>query len=275
MGFCQEVVATTIARTLREGIELIQAYSPNVVIFDVSLPDGSGFDALEHIKENTTKTICISALPSEMLIEDVARYGVFRFLPKPFDITKFTDVMHETLLAIRQTQQGHILNEADEKYNAAVREEHKRFKEMLAKEGLLPLETTSAEPTEQGGEPSGEPIPTMTETAPPLLEIDVDGVSVSLEIPEVLYCEAQKNYVIFTVEGNEETVRTRATLSVYEALLEEHGFVRVHKSFLVQMRKALTIKRHELEFPEGRIVPIGERRFKDVRKAFERLKKQE
>ncbi len=271
MGFCQEVVATTIVGTLREGIEAIQAFSPNVVIFDVSLPDGRGFDILEHIKDNTTKTICISALPSETLIEDVVQYGVFRFLPKPFDITKFTVVLRETLFEVRQAQQGSILNEADEKYNAAVREEHKRFKEMLAKEGLPPLETTSAEPTEQ----DKEPMTTVMEITAPLLEIDAEGVPMSLVIPQILLCEAQKNYVLFTIEGSEETVRTRATLSVYEALLEEHGFVRVHKSFLVQMRKVLTIKRHELEFPEGRIVPIGERRFKDVRKAFERLKKQE
>jgi two-component system LytT family response regulator len=55
-----------------------------------------------------------------------------------------------------------------------------------------------------------------------------------VEINEILFCEASGNYTIFYFKDT-HTLCTTAAIHVYEELLDDAGFVRIHKSFLVNL----------------------------------------
>ncbi|SDE23331.1 LytR/AlgR family response regulator transcription factor [Niabella drilacis] len=59
------------------------------------------------------------------------------------------------------------------------------------------------------------------------------GVKV-IEIPDIIYCEASSNYTNFYL-ANGSTLCASKPIFEYEMLLEDSSFVRVHKSFLVNL----------------------------------------
>lgn len=65
-----------------------------------------------------------------------------------------------------------------------------------------------------------------------------DGFEV-LRISDILYCEADDNYTRIYLDKGQKLVSK--TLKYFEESLETHGFVRIHKSYLVNINK---IKRY-------------------------------
>ena len=59
------------------------------------------------------------------------------------------------------------------------------------------------------------------------------GVKV-LEIPDIIYCEANSNYTNFHL-SNGDNICSSKPIFEYETLLEDCNFVRIHKSFLVNL----------------------------------------
>ncbi len=49
------------ARNVKEGIELIKNNNPDLVLLDVRLPDGTGFDVIEKLKKYNFKLVFITA----------------------------------------------------------------------------------------------------------------------------------------------------------------------------------------------------------------------
>ncbi|WP_428665763.1 LytR/AlgR family response regulator transcription factor [Runella sp.] len=77
----------------------------------------------------------------------------------------------------------------------------------------------------------------------------------------ILFLRAQGNYTLFYLETGEQ-VLTTLPLRSYVPLLEWHGFVRIHKSYLVNLGylQHCTIDRISITFPNGKIVEIARRR---------------
>ncbi len=59
----------------------------------------------------------------------------------------------------------------------------------------------------------------------------LDGFLV-VKISEIIRCEADKNYTLFTLENNEKILVSK-TLKEFEELLHEMDFIRVHQSHLI------------------------------------------
>jgi two-component system LytT family response regulator len=53
-----------------------------------------------------------------------------------------------------------------------------------------------------------------------------------VEIADIIHCEAQESYTLFHL-ANDTRLMVSRTLKEYEELLQEHKFVRIHKSHLV------------------------------------------
>jgi len=79
------------------GIELARAYQPHVILMDVSLPDMSGLDAMQILRNDPlTAHIPIIALSANAIPKDVAKgmnAGFFRYITKPIRIDEFMDVL--------------------------------------------------------------------------------------------------------------------------------------------------------------------------------------
>jgi two-component system, LytTR family, response regulator len=65
-----------------------------------------------------------------------------------------------------------------------------------------------------------------------------------LKLEEILYCEAERSYTVFHLD-NGKTVTVSKPLADYDQLLKDTSFLRVHKSFLVNMMHVREYQRGE------------------------------
>ena len=55
-----------------------------------------------------------------------------------------------------------------------------------------------------------------------------------LKLEEIIYCEAERSYTIFHIDGG-KTVTVSRPLFDYDNLLKDTSFLRIHKSFLINL----------------------------------------
>ncbi|MGB8192304.1 MAG: response regulator [Chitinophagaceae bacterium] len=65
-----------------------------------------------------------------------------------------------------------------------------------------------------------------------------------LKLEEIIYCEAERSYTVFHLEGN-KTITVSKPLLEYDQLLKDTSFLRIHKSFLVNLYHVKEYQRGE------------------------------
>lgn len=65
-----------------------------------------------------------------------------------------------------------------------------------------------------------------------------------LKLEEIIYCEAERGYTTFHLEKNKRVTVSKPLLD-YENLLQDASFLRIHKSFLVNLRHVKEYQRGE------------------------------
>ena len=95
----------------------------------------------------------------------------------------------------------------------------------------------------------------------------MEGVSF-FEPSEIMYCEAENNYTRFVFTSNKNMLVSK-TLGEYEDLLADHGFLRIHKSFLVNARYVTKVDRDGLLLmKDGKQLTISKRKKEIVMSAL-------
>ena len=65
-----------------------------------------------------------------------------------------------------------------------------------------------------------------------------------LKLKDIIYCEAERSYTVFHVEGN-RTITVSKPLLDYDNLLKDTSFLRIHKSFMINLHHVMEYKRGE------------------------------
>jgi DNA-binding NtrC family response regulator len=79
--------AVTKAHTGQEGINLFRQLRPDLVLLDVRLPDMTGFDVLDRIRDDNGTVIMITAYGDVPLAVQAMQNGAENFLTKPVELT--------------------------------------------------------------------------------------------------------------------------------------------------------------------------------------------
>ena len=83
------------------GIEMARASQPEVILFDINLPDITGFEALKILhSDSTTAHIPVVALSANAMPRDIKKgleLGFFRYLTKPIKLDEFMDALYIAL----------------------------------------------------------------------------------------------------------------------------------------------------------------------------------
>lgn len=77
--------------------------------------------------------------------------------------------------------------------------------------------------------------------------INVEYALVKIEIPKILFIEGLKDYVKIYLEGERHPVLTKITMKALEQKVGSHGFLRVHKSFIVNLRRIESLKQQRIK----------------------------
>jgi two-component system LytT family response regulator len=65
-----------------------------------------------------------------------------------------------------------------------------------------------------------------------------------LKLDDIIYCEAERSYTVFHLEGN-RTVTVSRPLLEYDEVLKDTSFLRIHKSFLINLNHVKEYHRGE------------------------------
>lgn len=104
------------------------------------------------------------------------------------------------------------------------------------------------------------------------LSLKVGGEGVSILLQDILYIAAEDhNVVIYTRtsgENSEKTYRAYATLGEVEKKLEARGFLRIQKSYLVNMRRLQKFQCQQAVLDNGCILPVSEKTYAVQKKKY-------
>ena len=90
---------------------------------------------------------------------------------------------------------------------------------------------------------------------------------------EILFVEILNRTLI--VVRARDSIRLRATITTAEELLVPFGFIRIHKSYLVNYRAIFTIGKKDVLLEDGRALPISKHRYREVLQQFMQLHRKE
>jgi len=98
---------------------------------------------------------------------------------------------------------------------------------------------------------------------PDFFFVNVEYSLVKILVKDITHIEGMKDYVKIFLETSKKPVLTKSTLKGIEAKLPTQGFLRVHKSFIVNLDKIQSIRNREIKIGECEI-PVGESNLEEL-----------
>ncbi len=88
-----------------EGFEKYQAFKPDIILTDLTMPKKNGIEMIVDIKENNpdAKIIVLSAHNDDVTLLQTIDLGIVTFLTKPVNLDKLTEALNEAII-----ESGHI-----------------------------------------------------------------------------------------------------------------------------------------------------------------------
>lgn len=100
------------------------------------------------------------------------------------------------------------------------------------------------------------------------LAVNTTGKTYFLDTDSIIRCEADGNYTRIFISGNSE-IFTARTLKEFDELLQNHGFIRVHRTHLVNKKhiRSLDTDNH-IQLQDNSRLEVSRRKLAEVRMLF-------
>lgn len=185
------------AGSVASGLKSIRKHQPDVVLLDIMMADGTGFDLLNQLGEIRFKLIFITAY-EEFAIR-AFKYSAVDYILKPVDADNLLE-------SIRRAQD--ILQQ-----------------EMVARINTLQDNIKPDSPHQK------------------IILKTIDNIHI-IRIDELIYCESDHVYTRFHLADGRKILVSKL-LKEYEEMLSAHGFMRVHRSYLINMSYVVCFEKME------------------------------
>ncbi len=106
--FCEDVEIVGEASGSKAGIEAIRKYQPDVVLLDIDLKDGTGFDVVRHFQPLNFKVIFITTYQEYAL--QAFRFSAIDYILKPADPDLLAEAIRKARVLIGHEQTDLKLN---------------------------------------------------------------------------------------------------------------------------------------------------------------------
>ncbi|NNC84115.1 MAG: response regulator transcription factor [Flavobacteriales bacterium] len=118
-------------------------------------------------------------------------------------------------------------------------------------------------------EKEDRPAETLPSSVDTYIILKEKGQNKRVNIEDILFAESQRSYVVLTtVQG---VIRSKMTLNSLESSLPSEMFIRVHRSFIVALKKVDSFNQNKVQIGE-KSLPIGRLYKKDVRSRLDGVK---
>jgi len=114
--FQKDGYRVTTARGCAEALAHLDGEEPDLVLTDLKMPDGSGFDVLKKVKDahRDTPVVVITAYSSTKTAIDALKQGAYDYIAKPFDVDELKLVVARALERKRLVEENVALKERAE-----------------------------------------------------------------------------------------------------------------------------------------------------------------
>lgn len=207
------------AHDVASAIDLLERFRPDVVLLDIWLGDGTGFDVMEKLSHKDTRVVFVTAFDNYAV--RAFKSGAIHYLLKPVVRAELQDALERAVAS-----------------------------PVIATDTLQQVRKALSDRIT---------VPTS------------EGFHV-LAPDEIVRCESDGNYTRFHLANGDKVLASR-TLKEFDALLEPHGFMRVHLSHLVNMMQVKMYLHRDggtLVLTNGHEVPVSHRRRNEVVEALGR-----
>ena len=106
----------------------------------------------------------------------------------------------------------------------------------------------------------------------PRIQIPQSGESVSILLDDILYIEAQSHTVVFHLVKTTYTKHRKVVcynkISLLEEQLNNQGFMRIHRSFLINMRHITKLQCDKVTLANGQELNVSEKNYRSLKKKY-------
>ena len=115
--FGKEGYRVVTARSCAEGLSRLESVLPDLVLTDVKMPDGSGFEILKRTRElaPAVPVVMITAYTTTKAAIEALKAGAYDYISKPFDVEELKHVVGRALERKRLADENVALRQRIEK----------------------------------------------------------------------------------------------------------------------------------------------------------------
>ncbi|WP_291727176.1 LytR/AlgR family response regulator transcription factor [Bernardetia sp.] len=219
---------------VEEANLFLKAQKPHVLLLDIELPDGKGFDIIQRWNQDNNKKFdgyVIFATAHNHYALRAIKYSAFDYLLKPIQ----EEELKQTLIRAKKQLENHIL------FNNYIDNQLETLKQNIE---------------------SVENEKALLEAKPQKVILsDADRIYLVI-IDEIIRCEASGNYTIVWLT-EERKITVSKPIGVFEDMLPKALFNRIHRSHLINLQFFSFLDKKEggtVHLKDGSILPIARRR---------------
>lgn len=204
-----------------KALTFIQENEVDLIFIDINMPDLNGVDFVKSLN-NPPKIIFITAY-SEYAI-DGFKLNATDYLLKPIGYSDFLKSANKA-----KDQISYSTKELDPNSNKSINSE-------VNKNSSLDEITTSDSD---------------------YMFIKSEYKVLKVELSQIRFIESMREYLSIDIY-NSKPIMTLMSMKKMEEHLSEKGFMRVHRSFIVNLNRVETVERNRIVFDKSRYIPISE-----------------
>ena len=111
-----------------------------------------------------------------------------------------------------------------------------------------------------------ESVDTFTKSSEPEIFVKSDYKMVRIQVKDIKYIESANEYIKIHLDNN-DCITTFMRLKSMQELLAEDSFMRIHKSFIINLHKIQAVDRNRVFMDKKLYIPVGEQ-FKQIFNTF-------
>ena len=224
---CPNVKVVDRAEGVKSGVKSILKRHPDLILLDIKMKDGTGFDLLEKIDNIDFKIIFITAYDQYAI--KAIKFSALDYLMKPVDSVELQEAVNKA-------------------------------ESITQKEVNTQLNTLATN------------LQTDDQSKKKIILKTFDNIYL-VKVSDIVYAESDSRYSTFYLESGEKVIVSK-TLKHYHELLNDFGFYRVHKSFLINLAHIQRFEKAEggyVILNGAAKVPVASRKREELLELFERL----